>query len=262
MNNEIVPFVPRSEKGIPRRKSAEDTQTSSDPRAEGIAWILKEGSVAPRSVVRRNRFYGGPFIPVDVVSSEPVSLNDSGDRFEAVYVEHQLTRRASLEVVTGRNTNPMLTDAFGKIEYKTAPEVAERELEQLDRFDQATTDYHSRLAQNARQHRVDPNLRYAIPTPPTSSLYERMYSRPNGIGWSRVHERVGVRVLTTDGRAPGAVEVRYLEGKELDDAIGKYHTLKGSPELQNAMHEKERTYKAKFSAPTSGEFNNELPQAA
>lgn len=234
---------------VNQNSTAEITKLDTQPYTDRVAGeMLSYGTVSPQTIVRKGRFAEGmPFTPVDIVASELTSLSVGMDKVTAIFVQHQLSRESSIRLGLGISPNTALQEVFdATVGTKEDKEMLERELDGIDQYKSAKDDFERRVREAPYRKIPDTNLRYAIPVPPTSVLYERYTTRSNGIGWSGETEVIAaLKMQYREGENGGEITTQYLGGTELDQSIQHYRQVKKDERKRQILQELEERYRLK-----------------
>lgn len=219
MRAEIIPFSNEDE---PTLESITTNQT--------IKKIIDISTVAPRTVVRRNRFTNiAPYSPVYLVSSELTMLRENENKgVSAIIIEHQLSRKSSVELGLNLSENSDLQEVFNStLESRENKHLLEAENEEINLYNQKKEKFDKEVREAPYKKVPDLNLRYRMPVPPISLIHEKIYSRQNGVGWSGENEVIAaLSIHQNSGASDRSFRAEYLSGDKLDYAIKEYRNMK------------------------------------
>ncbi len=238
---------------VGQTSAAEITKIDTQPYTDRVAGeMLDYGTVSPQSIVRKSRFAEGmPYAPVDIVASELTSLLVGRGKVTAVFVQHQLSRESSIRLGLGISPNSALQEVFdATVDIRENKGTLEQELSEIDQYTSAKVNFERRVREAPYRKVPDTNLRYALPIPPTSVLYERHTTRPNGIGWSGETEVIAaLKMQYREDENGGEIMTQYLGGSELDQSIQHYRQMKKDERKKQILRELEERYRLKKKEP-------------
>lgn len=176
-----------------------------------LSEIFDSNAIPPGETVTRRRV--GKDVPfmgsIQVIASEMTNLTFTDTEIKAIFVQHHLS------------------------------------VENDEEYEAAKAEFDKDVAMAPYQAVPDRNLRYRIPTPPTTYVYESIYSRenPSSDPWTGpTPERVAAVAYHWNAEE-GTLSETYLSGNALEKAIATYHQIKRDPERTEKLQNTEALYR-------------------